>query len=91
MVVTVVGGDGGAVGGGSGEHGRGCPPGDAALDTCSAVWVQPAAPAIKRDAVFWIIKDRPGRRPGDLGEFLEQYRRAFLATLRGAACTVAWL
>ena len=49
MVVTVVGdGDGGgAAGGGFAEHGGGCPLGDAALDTCPAVWVQPAAPATK--------------------------------------------
>jgi hypothetical protein len=46
MVVTVVGDDGGAAGG-FGEHGGGCPLGDAAPDTCSAVWVQPAAPAIR--------------------------------------------
>ena len=47
MVVTVVGADGGAVGGGFAEQGGGCPLGDAALDTCFAVWVQPAAPATK--------------------------------------------
>ncbi len=47
MVVTVVGDDGGAVGGGFAEHGGGCPPGDAALDACFAVWVQPAAAATK--------------------------------------------
>ncbi len=49
MVVTVVGEDGGASGGGLGEHGGGCPLatdelGDPAPDTCFAVWVQPAAP-----------------------------------------------
>jgi hypothetical protein len=53
MVVTVVGDSGGAVGGGFGEHGGGCPlvtsepglpvaaragePGDTAPDTCLAV------------------------------------------------------
>ena len=47
MVVTEVGDDGGAVGGGLGEHGGGCSLGDDALDTCPAVWVQPAAPAIR--------------------------------------------
>jgi hypothetical protein len=28
--------------------------------------------------VFWIIKDRPRRRSGDLGGFRQQYRQAFL-------------
>jgi hypothetical protein len=53
MVVTVVGDDDGASGGGLGEHGGGCPLlatgelGDPAPDTCFAVWVQPAAPATR--------------------------------------------
>ena len=52
MVVTVVGDDGGASGGGFGEHGGGCPLvadelGDAVPDTCAVVWVQPAAPATR--------------------------------------------
>jgi hypothetical protein len=47
MVVTVVGDDGGAVGGGFAEHGGSCALGGAAPDMCSAVWVQPAAPATK--------------------------------------------
>ena len=56
MVVTVVGFTGGASGGGFGEHGGGCPLvadelGDAALDTCFAVWVQPAAPATRTAAI----------------------------------------
>ena len=56
MVVTVVGDDGGASGGGFGEHGGGCPLaadelGDAAPDTCCAVWVQPAAPATRTAAI----------------------------------------
>ena len=56
MVVTVVGCSGGASGGGFGEHGGGCPLvagelGDAAPDTCLAVWVQPAAPATRTAAI----------------------------------------
>ena len=56
MVVTVVGCSGGASGGGFGEHGGGCPLaadelGDATLDTCRAVWVQPAAPATRTAAI----------------------------------------
>ena len=56
MVVTVVGCSGGASGGGFAEHGGGCPlaadePGDAALDMCFAVWVQPAAPATRTAAI----------------------------------------
>jgi hypothetical protein len=61
MVVTVVGFSGGGVGGRFAEHGGGCPledaaPGlpavvarasDDAADACFAVWVQPAAPAIR--------------------------------------------
>ena len=56
MVVTVVGCSGGASGGGFGEHGGGCPLvtdelGDAAPDTCLAVWVQPTAPATRTTAI----------------------------------------
>ena len=56
MVVTVVGYSGGASGGGFAEHGGGCPLvtdelGDAAPDTCFAVWVQPAAPATRTAAI----------------------------------------
>jgi len=56
MVVTVVVCSGGASGGGFGEHGGGGPLvagelGDAAPDTCPAVWVQPAAPATKTTAI----------------------------------------
>ena len=56
MVVTVVGCSGGASGGGFAEHGGGCPlaadePGDAALDMCFAVWVQPAVPATRTAAI----------------------------------------
>ncbi len=56
MVVTVVGDDGGAVGGGFAEHGGGCPLvadelGDAGPDTGLAVWVQPAAPASRTAAI----------------------------------------
>ena len=56
MVVTVVGDDGGASGGGFGEHGGGCPLatdelGDPAPETCFAVWVQPAAPATRTAAI----------------------------------------
>ena len=63
MVVTVVGYDGGASGGGFAEHGGGCPLvtgelGDAAPDTCLAVWVQPAAPATRTAA---IAERRAGR------------------------------
>ncbi len=63
MVVTVVGDDGGAVGGGFGEHGGGCPLatgelGDAAPGMCCAVWVQPAAPATTTAA---IAASRAGR------------------------------
>ena len=56
MVVTVVGCSGGAVGGGFGEHGGGCPLvtddlGDFAPDTRLAVWVQPTAPATRTIAI----------------------------------------
>ena len=67
MVVTVVGCNGGASGGGFGEHGGGCPLvtaepglpvaaasagelGEAAPDTCFAVWVQPATPVTRTAA-----------------------------------------
>jgi|HubBroStandDraft_6_1064221.scaffolds.fasta_scaffold1250889_2 hypothetical protein len=74
MVVAVVGDSGGACGGGFAEHGGGGPLvtgepglpvvaragelGDAAPDTCLAVWVQPAAPAAKTTA----IAERKARR-----------------------------
>jgi integrase len=56
MVVTVVGFSGGGTGGRFAEHNGGCPLvtdelGDAAPDTCSAVWVQPAAPATRTTAI----------------------------------------
>jgi hypothetical protein len=56
MVVTAVVDDGGASGGGFGEHGGGCPLaadelGDAAPDTCRVVWVQPATPATRSAAI----------------------------------------
>jgi hypothetical protein len=56
MVVTVVGFSGGGAGGRFAEHGGGCPLvaaelGDFAPDTCSAVWVQPAAPATRTTAI----------------------------------------
>ena len=78
MVVTVVGCSGGASGGGFGEHGGGCPlaadePDDAALDTCRAVWVQPAAPATRTAA---IAARRAGRNcQADIG--ITVLRRTF--------------
>jgi hypothetical protein len=56
MVVTVVGFSSGGTGGRFAEHGGGRPlvadePGDAALDTYFAVWVQLAAPATRSAAI----------------------------------------
>ena len=56
MVVTVVGFSGGGAGGRFAEHDGGCPLvtdefGDAAPDTCFAVWVQPTAPAARTTAI----------------------------------------
>jgi hypothetical protein len=56
MVVTVVGFSGGGAGGRFAKQGGGCPLvadelGDAAPDTCLAVWVQPTAPATRTTAI----------------------------------------